>query len=264
MPDAIIIPVFNQWAYTESCLADLRQSVEADTKIVVVDNGSTDETCECLGNCGGVIVIRNSGNRGFAGACNQGIEASAGCRWRIFLNNDVLLSRGWYHGLLSAADQYRIDLISPAMREGPLNYDIAERATLLRQKLGDHLRRNVAHGVCFAVRDRVFRSIGCFDESFRIGQYEEADFYRRARQAGFALATTGRSFIHHFSSVTQKAITISSPSKHGQENQKYYRKKWRLNWLRRKKEKLQDAIILKRYIRMEKRLARTVLIDRSL
>jgi GT2 family glycosyltransferase len=199
-------------------------------KVLVIDNASTDETRDFLRAAEGVQVISNIENRGFAGACNQGIAASTDSDWRIFLNNDVLLPSEWLDGLLSAADQYGIDIISPAMREGPLNYDVAERATLLRQELGDHIRRNVAHGVCFAVRDRVFKSIGCFDESFRIGQYEEADFYRRARQAGFALATTGRSFIHHFSSVTQKAITSSSPSRHGEENQKYYRKKWRLDF----------------------------------
>jgi N-acetylglucosaminyl-diphospho-decaprenol L-rhamnosyltransferase len=263
MPDAIIIPVLNQWAYTESCLADLRKSVEADTKIIVVDNGSTDETRARLGGFGGVAVIRNTENKGFAGACNQGIEASAGCRWRIFLNNDVLLSRGWYCGLLGAAEQYGIDIISPSMREGPHNYDLEDRAAFLLQTLGNHLRKDMAHGVCFAVKAPVFDAVGGFDESFRIGQYEEADLYRRARQAGFRIATTGRSFIHHFSSVTQKALSKSSGPDYGSENQRYYRCKWKLNWFRRKMEKLQDGLKLKGYIRHEKRVADTLLVDRS-
>jgi len=259
----IIIPVYNQWLYTEQCLKSVTLSIPEETDILVIDNASYDETAARLSEMQGISVISNAENLGFAKAINQGIEASPAADWYIFLNNDVLVSRDWFSGLIDAADEHDIDVISPAMREGPLTYDLEERATLLRQKLGNHLRRNVAHGVCFAVRDRVFRSIGCFDESFRIGQYEEADFYRRARQAGFALATTGRSFIHHFSSVTQKAISRTSPSGYGEENQKYYRKKWRLNWLKRKKEKLQDAIILKRYIQAEKRLANTVLVDRS-
>lgn len=263
MPNAVIIPVLNQWAYTEKCLADVAQSVDADTKIVVVDNGSTDETKERLSACGGITVLRNSENRGFAAACNQGIQASAGCAWRIFLNNDVLLPRRWYHDLLGVAEQYGIDIISPSMREGPHNYDLEDRAALLRDTLGDHLRNGMAHGVCFAVRERVFDTIGGFDEAFRIGQYEEADLYRRARKAGFRIATTGRSFIHHFSSVTQKALSKSSGSDYGSENQRYYRRKWKLNWFRRKMEKLRDNLRLKGYIRRERSLANTLLVDRS-
>jgi len=237
--------------------------VPEGTDLLVVDNASTDETRDRLLSVDGVRMIRNSENRGFAGACNQGISASEGSRWRIFLNNDVLLPSGWFEGLIGAADEYGIDIISPAMREGPHTYDVEERASLLRNKLGSHLRRDMAHGVCFAVRDRVFEDVGNFDESFRIGQYEEADFYRRARKAGFSIATTGRSFLHHFSSVTQKALSRTGLSDYGAENQKYYRRKWRLNWLKRKKEKFLDGIALKRCIRHERRLANTMLIDRS-
>lgn len=260
---AIIIPVYNQWHYTHQCLMSLHGTMVDSADIFVVDNASTDGTSARLLDFKDVRVITNVENRGFAGACNQGIMASSGYDWRIFLNNDVLLPQGWLKGLLDAAEQQGIDIISPSMREGPSNYNIEERSRFLQQHLGDHLRRDVAHGVCFAVRSRVFDVIGNFDESFRIGQYEEADLYRRARKAGFRIATTGRSFIHHFSSVTQKAMSKTSNSDYGSANQRYYRRKWKLNWLKRKKEKLQDNLKLKSYIRREKRMASTVLIDRS-
>lgn len=264
MKIAIIIPVFNQWNYTAQCLSCLSQTVSSESvSVLVVDNASTDETGVRLLCHEHVQVITNDENRGFAGACNQGIEASSGYDWRIFLNNDVLLSLGWLEGLLVAADQFAIDIISPSMREGPHNYDLEERSCFLRQHLGDHLRSDVAHGVCFAVRSRVFDVIGNFDESFRIGQYEEADLFRRARKAGFRIATTGRSFIHHFSSVTQKALSKTSGSSYGSVNQQYYRKKWKLNWIKRKIEKLMDGLKLRSFIRHENREADTSLIDRS-
>jgi len=259
----IIIPVYNQWLYTKQCLKSVAPSIPEGADVLVIDNASSDETAARLSQMQGISVISNAENLGFAKAINQGIEASPAADWYIFLNNDVLVSRDWFSGLIDAADEHDIDVISPAMREGPLNYDLEDRAVGLRRVLGNHLRRGMAHGVCFAVRGAVFATVGRFDEAFRIGQYEEADFYRRVKQADFSLAVTGRSFIHHFSSVTQKAISRTSSSGYGEQNQKYYRKKWRLNWLKRKKEKLQDAIILKRYIRKEKRLANTVLVDRS-
>lgn len=260
---SIIIPVHNQWHYTEQCLKALQSTVSPEVDILVVDNASTDGTHSRLAEFPCVRVFTNTENKGFAGACNNGISATQGQDWRIFLNNDVLLSEGWLEGLLGAAEQFGVDIISPAMREGSYDYDVEARARFLREHLGDHLRRDIAHGVCFAVRSTVFDAIGVFDESFRIGQYEEADMYRRARKAGFRIATTGRSFIHHFSSITQKALSKTSGSAYGAENQKYYRRKWKLNWFKRKKEKLQDNLKLKSYIRTEKKLAGTVLVDAS-
>jgi GT2 family glycosyltransferase len=84
------------------------------------------------------------------------------------------------------------------------------------------------------VHRRVFEAIGLFDENYRIGQFEDADFFRRATNAGFRLGITGRSFIHHFGSVTQKALGQGRVEKpYVAENRAYYRKKWRLTWWRR-------------------------------
>lgn len=260
---AIIIPVHNQWHYTQQCLNYLRRTIPHGVHVYVVNNASTDGTDLRLDDYPEVRVVTNRENKGFAGACNQGISATIGYDWRIFLNNDVLLSHGWLEGLVDAAEQFGIDLISPSMREGFPDYDIDDRARFLRNHLGDHIRQGMAHGVCFAVRSYVFDEIGCFDESFLIGQYEDADFYRRAREAGYRIATTGRSFIHHFSSITQKALSKTRGSSYSSQNQRYYREKWKLSWCKRKMEKIQESFMLNRYMRYERRIADTVLIDRN-
>lgn len=40
---SIVIPVFNKYAFTKACLTDLSKLPE-DHQIIIVDNGSTDET----------------------------------------------------------------------------------------------------------------------------------------------------------------------------------------------------------------------------
>jgi GT2 family glycosyltransferase len=82
------------------------------------------------------------------------------------------------------------------------------------------------------VHRRVFDTIGYFDN---IGGYEDDDFFRRARRAKFRLATTGRAFIHHFGSVTQKSIKASRkmPEKKLGDREAYRRKTGQA-WIKRK------------------------------
>jgi len=229
----IVIPLFNQVRYTRLCLDSLQANATVPARIIVVDNGSSDGTGDYLATVTGVDVISNRENRGCAGAWNQGVAASDS-EWIIILNNDVIVAPGWIEGLLAAAAEQDLDVVSPAIREGECNYDVAEYGRSFVETMGKVVRPGHAHGVCFMVHRRVFQKIGGFDEKFRIGQFEDADFYRRALLAGFRLGTTGRSFMHHFGSVTQDAIRKKKePNPYEAENRAYYRAKWRLTWWRR-------------------------------
>lgn len=241
----IVIPVFNQLAYTRGCLESLRRSGEVAARVVVVNNGSSDGTTEYLEADSGIAVIHNSENRGCATAWNQGVRAGT-ADWVVVLNNDVLLTPGWLEGLLAATEAEGLDIVTPAMREGLLNYELEPYAREFVRAAAGAIRRDVADGVCFMVRRRVFDTIGHFDENFRIGVFEDTDFFERARQAGFKLGTTGRSFIHHFGSVTQKSIRQGKTyGPYEAENRVYFRKKWQLNqiqrWINRFKRKTRTA-----------------------
>ena len=110
-------------------------------------------------------------------------------------------------------------------------------------QLGAVLRCGGSHGVCFAVRRAVFELIGGFDEAFRIGQFEDADFFRRARLAGFRLGVTGACFLHHFGSVTQDALSDTNRNRpYEAENRAHFRKKWKLGWARRRAEKALEGL----------------------
>ena len=229
----IIIPIYNQVDYTKQCLASLYKNSPATTRVTVIDNGSSDGTGAYLAGVPGLNMIRNDKNRGCAAAWNQGVQASVS-NWILFLNNDVLLTPRWMEGLISAAVENGLDIASPAMREGPLNYKLEEYARQFVSSTSGAARPGVAHGVCFLVRRRVFDAVGLFDENFRFGQFEDKDFFYRAREAGFALGATGRSFVHHFGSVTQDYVRRKLPLEAYEEwNREYYRSKWSQTWSRR-------------------------------
>jgi N-acetylglucosaminyl-diphospho-decaprenol L-rhamnosyltransferase len=224
----VVIPVLNQVEYTIGCLDGLRRHGEGVSRVVVVDNGSTDGTAEEMSRRPDVTVLRNPENLGCAAAWNQGVRA-VGTEWIAILNNDVILTSGWLPGLLDFAEEEGADIVSPAIREGAKEYDVEEYAREFVRRMGGVARRGGADGICFLVRRRVFDTIGFFDENFRVGQFEDVDFFRRAREAGFRLATTGRSFIHHFGSITQDSLRQNRATRpYEAENREYYREKWGL------------------------------------
>ena len=142
----------------------------------MINNGSHDETSESLKQHPWIQLVSNETNQGCARAWNQGVDASPDAVWRIFLNNDVLLPNHWLEGLLDSAESLGLDIACPAMRAGPMNYSFEERASFVMTRMGAMARTGMAHGVCFAVRNTVFQKIGRFDESFRVGQFEDTDF----------------------------------------------------------------------------------------
>jgi N-acetylglucosaminyl-diphospho-decaprenol L-rhamnosyltransferase len=229
----IVIPVLNQLHYTKQCLETLQQGTRQAVNVVVVNNGSSDGTAEFLATCDWLSVINNETNRGCAAAWNQGVRAGK-APWVVIINNDVLLAEGWLEGLLAYAEESGADIVSPGMREGKGDYDVPAYARDFVAKMGRAVRRGEAHGVCFAVRRRVFEQIGYFDENFTIGGSEDTDFWWRAKAAGFTLATTGRSFLHHFGSVTQDYVKATITKRcYGPEHRAYFRSKWKLTWWRR-------------------------------
>ncbi len=228
----VVVPVYNQPDYTRKCLESLRTHRTGIREIIVIDNGSTNNTTEYLRDLDYVTVLRNGENLGCAYAWNQGITAACSS-WVMFLNNDVIVTNGWLEGMLEFAAERQVDIVSPAIREGPCNYDLESYAENFVSRMKRHARIGVADGVCFLVRTAVFEKIGGFDENFRIGQFEDVDFFRRAAMAGFRLGITGRSFIHHFGSVTQNQIRRVENSSYQVANRAYYRRKWNLSWHKR-------------------------------
>jgi N-acetylglucosaminyl-diphospho-decaprenol L-rhamnosyltransferase len=238
----VVIPVFNQLNYTIGCLKSLNETGVADDQIIVVDNGSVDGTEAFLGSRSALHVIRNGTNLGCSAAWNQGvaIALNAKAEWITVLNNDVVVAPGFCEGLLAFARESKCDIVSPAMGEGDLDYDLATFASEFRQKARRISRSGLAFGVCFMVQRRVFEKIGIFDTKLGQAGYEDEDFFRRARRAGFRMGTTGMAFLHHFGSVTQKnvkaSLNLAQSARLG--NRDYFRKKHGLNWFRRRANRL--------------------------
>jgi GT2 family glycosyltransferase len=242
MDVAVVIPVFNQLDYTTACLESLNQVGVVDRDIIVIDNGSTDGTPGFLAGRPGLRMISNATNCGCSHAWNQGVEA-AKATWTVVLNNDVLVAPGWREGMLSFAEEKGCDIVSPAKCDGELDYDFLKFAGKFLAIMGPASRPDCASGVCFMVHRRVFDAVGSFDEKIGRAGYEDDDFFRRARAAGFKLGMTGKAYLHHFGSVTQKSVKARAGTPNARlGDREYFRKKHRLTLFKRRRESMLDKV----------------------
>jgi len=183
--------------------------VEFET--IVVDNGSTDGSAEMAEREFGRRVIRNTENRGFCAANNQGIAAARG-EFIALLNNDAEAEPGWLAALQRACsgrpdvgmaaskvlvweDPGRIDkvghLIFPDGQNRGRGSGTEDRGQYDREE--DVLWPD---GCAAMYRKEMLERIGGFDEDF-FAYGDDAELGLRARIAGWMCLYTPRAVVRH-------------------------------------------------------------------
>ncbi|QFY41998.1 glycosyltransferase [Candidatus Methylospira mobilis] len=235
---AITFACYNQVDYTRQCVDSMVRHGQDLSRLVVVDNCSHDDTRAYLRSLplGGLIF--NQDNLGCGVAWNQGVLALQ-ADWSIIMNNDVLVSAGWLHNLIEAAEEYQLRVISPAMIEGALDYDFDAFAANAGVKMKQALRLGVGHAVCMAVHRSVWMEIGYFQPVPKLLGYEDTMFFHELDKAGIKPGITGRSWLHHYGSVTQTAMKLERGlSQKDELGYRYNHHLLRQSWLERKLKKL--------------------------
>ncbi len=245
----IVIPVLNQLAYTRQCVESLLAHGSAASSLLVIDNGSNDATPQWLASRPDVPSLRNRVNLGCGGAWTQG-ALLADSDWVVLLNNDVIVCESAMDRLLGAADRHGLEVISPSLVEGPLDYDFAMHAKAFCSAMTGSLRAGWFHGVCFAVRRSVFERIGFPDTDRQLGGREDVEFLVRCTRHHIPVGTVGDALLHHFGSITQKAIKLETGQDDLGDRGHFYRKVG-MNWLARKRFKSERRRLARNWVRQE-------------
>ena len=116
MKFSIIVPVYNVADYLEKCVLSLLKNDCADTEILLVDDGSTDEKsgtlCDVLAEeHPDLIRVIHQENRGLGGARNTGIEAARG-EYLLFIDSDDYIAPETLTVLRDAIAQTPADVYS--------------------------------------------------------------------------------------------------------------------------------------------------------
>jgi GT2 family glycosyltransferase len=235
---AITFACYNQVDYTRQCLDSMVRHGTPLDRVIVVDNGSRDETRAYLQELqlGGRIF--NSENLGCGVAWNQGALALQ-ADWTVIMNNDVIVSAKWVENLIGAAMQNNVSVISPAMVEGKLGYDFDALAHAASQQMRLAVRQGWCHAVCMAVHKSVWMDIGYFQPVPKLLGYEDALFFNEMAKAKVSSATTGASWLHHYGSITQSAMKRERGLRESDDlAYRYNHRLLQQPWLTRKMNKL--------------------------
>jgi len=233
----VVIVNWNAGSLLAECLrsfAAVSGDAVALSRITIVDNCSTDDSLHALEELAVKLpleIIRNSTNRGFAAACNQGARSSD-ANFLLFLNPDTRLSSGSLETpalFLADAKNSRVGIVGIQLidQNGDVARSCARRPTIwsmIGQSLGldhsgysifpthflsewDHCDTRTVDqviGAFFFLRSSMFAKLGGFDERFFVF-FEDLDLAVRARELGWTSVyiATARAF-HHGSGTTEQ------------------------------------------------------------
>jgi GT2 family glycosyltransferase len=203
----IVILCWNRWNLTERCLESLRRNTDlSDATVLVVDNGSADETPERLKRYTWLRTIRNPKNLGFVRGNNVGIEASDPSGDVLLLNNDVEIHQpGWLERLREtarSAPDIGVVGCRLVLPDGRLlhagTYILpdtlwGQQIGALEADVGQYPGVRDVEGIVFAcayIRREVIGRIGGLSEKYR-SYFEDTDYCLRAREAGFRTVVCG-------------------------------------------------------------------------
>ncbi|MGY1459732.1 glycosyltransferase [Luteimonas sp. A534] len=196
---SIVIPVYGQFAHTLACLRALAaHPPRAPFEVLVVDDGSGDETPELLPRVEGLRYHRRAANGGFIAACNDGAALARG-RYLVLLNNDTVPQPGWLDALLDTFDTHPdaglagAQLLYPDGRLQEAGGVVFNDGNAWNYgRFGDpsdpryaYLRdADYASGAAIAIPRQLFLDLGGFDRRYAPAYYEDTDLAFAVRAAG--------------------------------------------------------------------------------
>lgn len=205
----IVILNWNNYADTKDCLDSLSEITYENSFVVVVDNGSEDNSGERLANefeqC---EFVFNEENRGFSGGCNVGIEHALenGADYVLLLNNDIEVSSDFLEPLVQTAESHdKVAAVGGVIYEGRSN-DVWDAGGEMQPLIANVSRYNEVKSkdeyqtefvTCAqALLSKEFLQEHRLDEEYFFG-VEEIDLSWRAREEGWKLFTNPDSEVYH-------------------------------------------------------------------
>lgn len=200
----IVILTYNCVNLISSCLDSIIAQECKDFEVIIIDNGSKDNTVNLIKkNYPRVVLVENEKNVGAAKARNQGIEIAQG-DWILTLDCDTILRKDFFLEMMKVMKEcsHEVGMIQPKILKGDKKtiYSCGIYLSWLRRfrDLGnskeDGERYNSAHhvfGVCSAagfykrqMLDEVKEKTGYFDERFFF-LVEDVDLSWRAQKRGW-------------------------------------------------------------------------------
>jgi GT2 family glycosyltransferase len=223
---AVVVPNWNGAGHLAASVESLARQTHPDVTIVVVDNGSTDDSVTVLERLRTdsdtpLVILRNPTNLGFAGGVNTGIRyaLAAGFQFVALFNNDAVAEPDWLAHLVAGLAEHPDAGIATSrllMADGETVDSTGDFLSVWgiafprdRDQPAEPVRPSgyvfSASGGASLYRASLFRRIGLFDEAY-FAYFEDVDLSFRAQLAGLRVFYCSDAVAYHEQGSTSGRI----------------------------------------------------------
>ncbi len=193
MQVSIIIPAYNEGQYLQALLESINEHVDVPMEIIVVDNGSTDNTLDIAEKFNCIVV--SMGKKYFPSIVrNAGVLQSTG-ECLVFLDADIVITKQW-------ADELKLLIENPETLTKKFvtgaSCHVSQNPSWIEQYWFEPLskkKKQYINGANIITITNVFHNINGFDELLETG--EDVDFCIRAEQAGATIVLNDNWKVYH-------------------------------------------------------------------
>ncbi len=239
---SIIIPAYNNWAFTRNCLISIHQfTQDIPYEIIVGDNVSTDETVDIEKYFSNITYLRNKENMGYILNINNAASHARG-EFILTLNNDTTVTANW---LSSMVDIFRKD-----PRAGLVGSKLVYPDGSL-QEAGGIIWRDASawnygkggdpqapeynyvkevdyiSGASNLVRRDLWLQLKGLDERYVPAYFDDSDLAMSIRHLGYKVIYQPLSVVVHYEGLTHGTNTSSGTKRYQQLNHEKFVAKWK-------------------------------------
>nr|WP_049945272.1 glycosyltransferase [Butyrivibrio sp. AC2005] len=238
---SIIIPVYNQFAYTYNCLQSiLDNSWNISYEVIIADDVSTDDTTRLSEIAENIRIVRNSENQRFLKNCNNAAKHAKG-QYILFLNNDTQVQHEWLTSLvelIESNDTYGMVGSKLVYPDGSLQeaggiiwgdghaWNYGNGKNPLLPEFNYVKEADYISGAAIMIRTSLWKEIGGFDELFAPAYCEDSDLAFEVRKRGYKVMYQPKSIVVHFEGKSNGTDTSTGIKKYQVENSEKLKQKW--------------------------------------
>lgn len=223
---SILIVAYNQAELTFRCLLSLIENTPQEAEVIIVDNGSYDETQDLLSQVEGAHVIRNEENLHFIGGANQAANQARG-KYILFLNNDTQILSGSIQSAINTIESdpnigaVGAKLILPDGSLQEAGGIVWNDGSCIAYGRGDNpfasqymFMRDVDYcsGAFLLTKRKTFLEHDRFDEAYKPAYYEDADYCLKLWNKGMRVVYDPNAAVIHYefgsSMIKETAIQL--------------------------------------------------------
>jgi len=238
---SVVIPVHDKFEITYFCLCALQFAFNETTfEVIVVDDGSTDETVDIDDFVEGIRVVRHKSALGFVNSCNDGAALARG-EFVMMLNNDTEVTARWLDELVSVFRNFNnvgmagSKLLYP---DGHLQeaggivwnsgnpWNVGRNANAADPSFNYLRQTDYVSGAAIMLPTELWKSLGGFSAEFAPAYFEDTDLAMKVRAAGRCVVYVPTSTVYHYEGQSAGTSVASGMKRFQEVNRPKFKRKW--------------------------------------